>query len=157
MANNETLCLFLLGFWKQSFPRSNLPAQDARNWFLGPANATRLLHTRACGHYRSWSGVPVVWGSRSQLQTSKHSHPRLPTGMFLCLFGSPHPETQVAVVASAHMSHLYSVGVHLPLVLEEQRSAPEDPHGRYKESVPLSFREQHQETTKTLCWLQTYR
>lgn len=156
MANNETLCLFLLGFWKQSFPRSNLPAQDARNWFLGPANSTWLLHPRACGHYRSWSGVPVVWGSRAQLQTSKHSHPRLPTGLFIDL---PHltQKTWVAVVASAHLSHLYSVGVHLPLVLEEQRSSPEDPHGGYKESFPLSFREQHQEKTKTLCWLQTHR
>lgn len=63
MTNCEMVCLFLLGVWKQPFPCSNLPAQDEGDWFSGYTNTTRLLCQRDCGHFCSWSGVPLVWGS----------------------------------------------------------------------------------------------
>lgn len=81
---------------------------------------------------------------------SKRANTHIRDFLQVCLFASSLPEIQAAVVASAHLSHLYSVGVHLPLVLEEQGSAPENPHGGYKESFSLTLGEQHQETTETL-------
>lgn len=148
---------FLLGIWKQPFPCSNLPAQDARDWFLGSTYTTRVLHKRACRHVCSWSGVPFVWGSRSQLQTSKYSYQRLSTGMFIYHIPSRKFTTFYHCCKCSTITFPFAVGVHLPFILEEQGSASENPNGGYKESVSLSLREQYQETTKTLCWLQTYR
>lgn len=66
-------------------------------------------------------------------------------------FLTSSPETFEFVATNAQLSHLCSVGVHLPSVLEEQGSAAENPNGRYKESISLSLREQHQKKTETLC------
>jgi len=44
-----------------------------------------------------------------------------------------------------------SAGVHLPAVLEEQGHPTENQDGRHQESFPLPFREQHPETTQTVC------
>lgn len=88
---------------------------------------------------------------------SKRANTHIRDFLQVCSLAWPHPETWAGVFANAELSHLLSAGVHLPLVLEEQGSSPENPHGGYKEGFSLTLGEQHQETTKTLCWLQTYR
>lgn len=115
------ICLFLLGVWKQPLPRSNLPAQNARDWFLGSANATRPLHSRDCGHICSWSAVPLVWGSRAQLQTSQYSHQRLPTGVFICLRGIL---TFAAVVAKCFSCHICILQVFIYRLFWKSKDRP---------------------------------
>lgn len=149
---SDRLCHSPTGFWKQPLPCPDLPAQDARNRFLGYPNSTRLLHSRACGHFCCRSGVSLVWSPRPKLQTCQHSHQRLPAGLFF-LPPDHLQNNSPVVIANAQLPCLFSVGVHLPPVLEEQRQAQKNPHGGYKESFSFALREQYQEATQTLCWL----
>lgn len=43
------------------------------------------------------------------------------------------------------------LGLHLSLVLEEQRPAAENSHGGYQEGISFTLREQHSKAAKAMC------
>lgn len=57
------------------------------------------------------------------------------------------PPSITSLLQKTQLSHTCYAGFHLPPVLEEQGPATENPHGGHQESIPLSLREQHQETS----------
>lgn len=140
---------FLLGLWKQPFPGTNLPAQDARDRLSSFKDASRLLHPRDRRHYCSRSGMSPVRSSRAKLQKSQHSHQRFFAGKFNN-FSLKHQPLAWKRLDCLNMSR---AGFHLPPVLEEQGSTAENPNGGHQKSFPFSLREQHQEASQALRWL----
>lgn len=91
MKDESIIWPFLLGVWKQPFPGTNLPAQDAGDRLFSFKDASRLLRPRDRRHVCRWSGVSPVWSSRAELQKSQHSHQRLPAGTITHFSYKPAP------------------------------------------------------------------
>lgn len=149
MEDESIIWPFLIGVWKQPFPGTNLPAQDARDRLFSFKDASRLLHPRDRRHVCRGSGVSPIWSSRAQLQKGQYSHQRLPAGTITDFSYNPR-HSITTLLLKTQLSHVCYAGFHLPPVLEEQGPSAENPHGRHQESIPLSLREQHQETSQTL-------